>query len=396
MLYTTIFKAHHELVQSYYLQQFSLYISILFEMEEHKGIFEVNQTLYSDILALSVNLLEFVPPSESLILLILISLNIPENFNIEMVGFVKNIEDICIFGSEIHSCLDNFFARFPELLDKILIFDFLSERQLEGDRRTPLMEFKRIAETRRLNQESINFLLEKFIDDSEKIEPINSLPNDMKRIVLNEVYHFAVLNPQTLALHLYSEMFLNFIHIHPSPLIVESNTDAYILLFKNLIELARDKDPSINRSALTALHIILSNSMLPEVVTTNSLLTMQLAQYKDYARPRKKIKLPDDDSPWICQFVCKYIEQMNEDNICYAFVSIAASSPEFSQQLFPIMFYECRETPLFDQIYNEFKHFSEDPKKYFEECRIFISAFNYLRSIIFKECNSKRPSWHLK
>ncbi|KAK8898899.1 hypothetical protein M9Y10_001191 [Tritrichomonas musculus] len=390
-LYTNIFKAHHELVQSYYLQQFTLYVSIIFQ--NHKKEFEEKPTLYSDILALAVNLLEFVPPSESSNLLNAISSNIPDNFNMKMVGFIKNIEDICI-NIGYHQSLDYFFEKFPTLIDEILIFDFLKERQLE--KRTPLNEFIRIAKTKRLNQESIDFLLVEFLEKGEYISQIEKLSSGAKRIVLNEVYKFAVSNPQTLALHLYSEMFLTFIKIHPSPLIIASNKNAPVLLFEKILELARDKNPSISRSALTSLHILLSKNLIPKAVQDNKLLFSQLVQYDNFARPRKKIKRPDEDSPWICKFACKYIEKMGEDQLCHAFASLAASSPEFCTQLFPHLFVECLNSPLYSQIYDEFKRFAEDPRKYFEECKLFVTAFNYLRSIIFHDLQSQSPEWHLK
>lgn len=89
--------------------------------------------MYSDILGYSVNLLEIMPHDESLSsLLTSISLNIPDHFNMKMVGFVKNIESICFYLGQ-HECLNNFFEKIPELINEIMIFDFLKENQLEKE-----------------------------------------------------------------------------------------------------------------------------------------------------------------------------------------------------------------------------------------------------------------------
>lgn len=160
------------------------------------------------------------------------------------------------------------------------------------------MEFKRIAETQRINQESITLLLTNFIENPSSFEFINTLSNDMKRIVLNVIYNFALLHPKSLALHLYSELFLNFIHIHPSPLIAYSDINSGILLFTKLLELTRDKNPSICRSSLTVLHNILNSKLpLPKPVIENSFLIQQLQEYKIFEHPKLKVKKPDENSP---------------------------------------------------------------------------------------------------
>ena len=390
IIYSNIYKAKHENVRLYHLHQFILYVSLVFKY--HQNILNTKKTLYSDILGLTVNLLDFVYNEQISDLLNLISLNIPDKFQSDTIGFVKNIEDICsVLGN--HSCLAHFFERFPSLIDAILIFDFLKEKQLES--RTFKKEFERIARTKRVNQESIDFLLLNFVNNSKDIKLLDNLPNEMKRVALNEIYKYAISNPQTLALNLYSEMFLTFIQHYPSPLITESRINIPIFLFRKLLELVRDKNPSISRSALTSLHIINSKKVLPAIVQKDKDLMNQIGQYSNFAHIRKKIKKPADDSPWICKFINKYINQMSEKKMCWAFQSLAAESPEFCKMLFPIFFVECFASNLYDQIINDFKFYASNPRKYFDECKLFIKSFNYLRVYSYYYRNIKIPKWHL-
>ena len=400
-LYSTIFRAHHELIQSFYLQQFSLYTEILFS--QHVDYFEEKPTLYSDILALTVNLIQFAPASQSSKLLNTISQHIPNSFSMKMVGFIHNIEDICFYLGN-HSSLNQFFLRFPKLVDKILLFDFLKDTQLV--KRTAYNEFKRIGKTQRLNNESINFLLKKIIEEDllnsndKSLSKIDLLSNDLKRATLYKIYQFSVQNPETLALHLYSELFLRFIHIHPSPLAIKNDINPSINLFIKILEFARDKNPSLNRSALTALHQIISNKMLPNQVISDKILFDQLKQYKEFSNIRKNVKKPDSSSPWICRFVCGIIGLMKPNSLCSTLASIASASPDFCKELFPHLFVESLNEEIVSHILHTFKQFAKNPIKHLEECRLFISGFNYLRELCFDQNLNFHPhndqEWHLR
>lgn len=393
ILYKNIFEAHHCLVQTFYMKQFFIYLSTCFDND--KGKFETTPTLYSDVLSLSVNLLEFISSDLSSNIILLISQNIPESFRgTEMVGFIKDIEDLCSYLPN-HPSIELFLERFPDLIDKILIIDFLKESQIE--RRTPLMEFERIAMTRRLNINSIDFLLRHFIvNDSEFIDPILSLDNDYQRVVLNEIYQFSLLNPQSNALHLYSEMYLHFFHIHPSPQIISPHINSKHHLFELILMLSRDKNPSISRSALTTLYQLNQESLIEQIIPNHDPLYEQLIQYSKYNHPRKNLKKPESNSPWVCKFSFHIMENLPKDTICHYFASLAAQSVEFAEYAFPHMFVQSLDDPnLFSKIWTHFQTFAADPKLYSKECRIMLTSFHYLKKNWFKGSH-KGSDWHLK
>jgi hypothetical protein len=118
----------------------------------------------------------------------------------------------------LQECVMNFLTRFPRIHDHMLILPAIRERQLQTPR-TVKVELKRIARTRRVNDESIDFLLKNLIKP-DSLDDIDSFGSDVKRTFLNAIHDFAIANPQTLGLVLYSQLYEQFFEIHPSPNII--------------------------------------------------------------------------------------------------------------------------------------------------------------------------------
>jgi hypothetical protein len=256
-------------------------------------------TIFVDLLAKTVSLLDFAPMSETSKLLCFLSVNIPAKLQDNAIGFISCLEDICTKVPD-HECLENFFVRFPKAPSKMMIFTPLSDRQFAN--RTIRMELSRIARTNRVNEDSINFLLQMWMR-SNSFENVDSLTSGTKRAVLNTIHDFAIRYPRTLGLFLYSQLYERFFDIHPSPNIISCDTQYFDRLFKSAIDHARHPNPSISRTALTALSSVVIGQKIPADLPES--LSKELFQYADWTRPAKNRRKPPEDAPWISQTVCK-------------------------------------------------------------------------------------------
>jgi ataxia telangiectasia mutated family protein len=371
-LYRQIYVSHHELVLSYYLQQFALYATIVCDV--HRTILEDNPTLFTDLFARAVSLVDFAPPSETNKLLTLLGMKIPSSLDATATGLVTCLENLCK-RKGMCDCLERFLARFPDIHNKMMILPDLHSRQLPT--RTVSAELRRIADTRRVNEESVNFLLQRLMR-SELIEHIDSLSADKKRCFLNAIYDFATAQPDTLGLLLYSQLYKRFFDMHPSPHIISCDIIDTTRLLTAVIECARDDDPSVSRAALTALSLVVTDNKLPLNLPDG--LRQELMQYRIWARPTKNRRQPPEDSPWISRTVCAVLAKMTPDLLSVPFNNLASRSPAFAELLFPFAFMDALRNPdLVTLLLKHFEVFAENPEKYQKECRVFLTAFIYLR-----------------
>ena len=394
ILYSKIFSAQHELVQAHYLRQFILYINILFEF--HNTIFEEKPTLYVDLLGYVNNLLEFIPITEAIKLLTIVSKNIPINLTLEYVGLIDYIEDICMKNPRYYIHIKEFFERFLDLPSRMMIFDFI----LKIQKRTPAQEFIRISRSKRINNDSICFLLNCFITD-DNLDSLDNIPNNIVRDVLNQIYEYSLKNPQSLALQLYSEMYLKFEYIHPSPLITKIDEDPYETLFKSLILLTRNKDFHISKESLTVLSKIVSdtkNDFIPqEFIDKHKALYEQLQQYKKWGKPTKSQKQIDPSSPWISRFIYNLISKLFSDSISFYFGNLCAILPEFAKEVFSFVINDSiKDEHLFNYIKDAMKFCYKNHEKRKEECKYFIIGFHQIR-IKWFDLNQKHKEklWYL-
>jgi hypothetical protein len=234
-------------------------------------------------------------------LLLLLSQHIPGSVRERVIGLVACLEKLST-KTGLQEFVENFLTRFPTIHDQMLILPAIRERQLET--RTVSMEVARIARTRRVNEESVDFLLKNLIA-RDALNNTDAFGSDDKRALLNAIHDFAIANPQTLGLLLYSRLYEHFFEIHPSPNIISCELTNSAYLFERAIELTRDISPSVSRAALTALKCAVEDSILP-----GGLLEDELQQYQIWLRPSKKRRQLPDDSSWISVTVCKVIAQL--------------------------------------------------------------------------------------
>lgn len=391
VLYRKTYSANHPLVMSSYLQQFSLYARIVFQY--HKTQLEESPTLFCDLLALTIHLADFAPASEIEKLLLFISGNIPKSLSVEAVGLVPALEELAM-KIGYHEVISNFMSQWPNLPDLMMI---LSPMRSFQHGRTLLDELHRIHVTKRVSAESIEFLLTKWMSN-ENWDDIDALKTSTKRHIMMIIHEFAMENPQTLALLLYSQMYLRFFDAHPSPHIIACDVNEEEQVFQQLIQLSRDKNPSISRAALTALSEVIASSKIPDCLSGNRPLLDELCQYGIWHRPTKNSRKPDTDGPWISRFTCSLISKLQPDTLSFSFGNLCAKSPEFAAHVFPIVFYECLDSPMLAKyLIKTFTTFGENPLNHVEECRHFLKALVYLRFKWFNPREVRRSSmWFLK
>jgi ataxia telangiectasia mutated family protein len=405
-LYRELFDSHHEIVLSFHLQQFVLYATIILSC--HPDEFKKRPTLYSDLLARAVCLIDFAPAKEIGKLLTLLSLNIPDTLSPSAIGLVQSLEQICV-KTGFHPSLKNFFdhRKFESIHRRMLILPAIRDMQIGS--RSLYSELNRIRISRRLNQESVDFLLQELMkpassagtEDSQNktddaVAEMDGMVAQHKRVILNTIYEFAMTNPQTLALLLYSQLYERFFSIHPSPSILSCEWIDHERLFVKVIELTRDKNPSISRAALSALSGIIADDRIPDGIPRS--LQEELLQYGQWSRPNKTRRQPVEDASWISKYTCGLISRLSPGTLCAPFQNLAAHSQEFVKTVFPFAFLDCLENPI---LVAEFMHylveFGEDPEQYHQECRIFLTAILYLRKTwLHVEREHREPFWEMK
>jgi hypothetical protein len=132
---------------------FILSTTIVYDV--HKSILKNPSTLFIDLYARAVSSIDFTPANETSKLLSFLSMSTPTSRQEKASGLISCLENLCmkmyLRESPLNCC-----AGLPRIQEQMPILPAI--RKAQPETRTVKMDLRRIAGTRRLKQESIDFL----------------------------------------------------------------------------------------------------------------------------------------------------------------------------------------------------------------------------------------------